>query len=52
MRYKKANIIMTYEYHNLGRTALGVLSLAHRLPQDYGKDYWLKYILCHFITKL
>jgi hypothetical protein len=38
MRYKTSNIIIMDEYRNPGRGALGVLSLAHRLPQDYGKE--------------
>jgi hypothetical protein len=38
MRYKTSNIIIMDEYRNPGRGALGVLSLAHRLPHDYGKE--------------
>jgi hypothetical protein len=38
MRYGKSYITSIFEYRNPGREASGVLSLAHRLPQDYGKE--------------
>jgi hypothetical protein len=45
MRYGKSYITSIFEYRNPGKEASGVHSLAHRLPQDYGKERDISYSL-------